>query len=215
MAVANPAAGWSIGKVAIGAVACAMICILSAALSGCGNETYGSAGNGTSGSVPAHGGNSLPPIQEPDWNNPIQGAANSLAAAQQQVPFHITQFAGGMRPYRILVSPAVEPKPLRVAVLQYRTGSGVVDVFEQKASITAAEFRDFIDWWVAQNGKPDTLGTESSALLSRRYPAMVTVAPGGRRAAIMWLKAGVKYSIQGPSIDKQDAVRLGNLLASS
>lgn len=211
VAVANPAAGWSVGKVAIGAVAGATICIFTAALSGCGNKAYVSAGNGT----PAHGGTSLPPIEEPDWNNPIQGTATSLAAAQQQVPFHITQFAGGMRPYRILVSTEAEPKSLRVAVLQYRTGSGVVDVFEQEASITAAEFQDFINWWVAQNGKPDTLGSESSALLNQRYPALVTVAPGGRRAAIMWLEAGVKYSIQGPSIDKQNAVRLGNLLASS
>jgi hypothetical protein len=151
----------------------------------------------------------------PDWAQPISHgvAVPSVSAAQRRVSFRVTTLPPAAHLHRVLVSSPGTPAALALVVLQYRTTSGLVDVYEETAQLTPAQFRRLIQWWVSRNGKPCTVGTASSAMLDHKYPAFISTSSDKRRSAIMWSEAGVQYSIQGPAITKQICIRLGNELA--
>lgn len=149
----------------------------------------------------------------PNWKDPIGGVPMaSVAAAQLHVPFRV-RVMPGPRPYRILIAPR-RPRPATIVILQYRTSFGLVDVYEETPQVTARQFRRVIAQWVALNGNSGTSGATAGVSLHHRYPALLSTTQDGRRSEIEWIEAGVEFVILGPSLSKQDCIRLAGLLAS-
>jgi hypothetical protein len=101
-----------------------------------------------------------------------------------------------------------------VIVLQYRTSSGLVDVYEELPQVGPREFRKVIASWVALNGQPGTSGTATAVMVRGRYPGLMTTTADGSRSDIRWIDAGVEYSIRGQSLTKQACIHFANELAS-
>ena len=158
------------------------------------------------------GAGEQPPV--PNWSNPIGGRVEaSLAAAQVHMPFHVRSLRTFPRPWRILETPG-GPRASRIVVLQYRTSSGLVDVYEETLQVSLSEFRKVIASWVALNGQAGTSGTSTAVMLRGKYAALMTTTADGRRSDIRWIQAGVEYTIRGPSLAKQDCLHFANELAS-
>jgi hypothetical protein len=158
------------------------------------------------------GSGEQPPV--PNWNNPIHGQVEaSLAAAQSHLPFHIRSLPGFARAGRILDTPDLRPRD-RLIVLQYRTSSGLVNVYEETPQVSAGEFRKVIASWVATNGQPGTSGSSTAVMVRGKYPALVTTASDGSRSDIRWIEAGVEYLITGPSLSKLACIHFADELAA-
>ncbi len=158
------------------------------------------------------GSGEQPPV--PNWNNPIHGRVEaSLAAAQRHMPFHLRSLPTFPRPRRILDTPALS-RDSRLIVLQYRTSSGLVNVYEETPQVSVSGFRKVIASWVGLNGQPGTSGTSAAVMVRGKYPALVTTASDGRRSDIRWIEAGVEYLITGPSLTKRACIHFANELAA-
>ena len=158
------------------------------------------------------GAGEQPPV--PNWNDPIGGPVEvSMAAAQMRMPFHLRSLPEFPRPRRIWDTPALPPA-IRVIVLQYRTSSGLVDVYEELPQVGPREFRKVIASWVGLNGQPGTSGTATAVMVRGRYPGLMTTTAGANRSDIRWIEAGVEYSIRGPSLTKHACLRFADELAA-
>lgn len=158
------------------------------------------------------GAGEQPPV--PNWSNPIGGRVEaSLAAARLHMPFHVRPLRTFSRLGRILESPG-GPSISRIVVLQYRTSSGLVDVYEETPQVSLSEFRKVIASWVVLNGQAGTSGTSTAVMLRGRYPALMTTTGDGSRSDIRWIEAGVEYLISGPSLTRQDCLHFASELAS-
>jgi hypothetical protein len=158
------------------------------------------------------GSGEQPPV--PNWSNPIGGRAEvSMAAAQLHMPFRLRSLPTFPRPWRIFDTPGL-PLASRVIVLQYRTSSGLVDVYEETPQVSPGEFRKVIASWVGSNGQPGTSGTATAVTVRGRYPALMTTTANGSRSDIRWIEAGVEYSIRGQSLTKHACIHFANELAS-
>jgi hypothetical protein len=174
----------------------------------------GCAGSGTT--QPTLSGPGQPGVEEPKWQNPIDGQeVTSIEEAQQLVAFEILVPDAFGSPVKILVTPPdSSSRGDRVVALLYEPDDyGLVVLKEHLPDVPIAEYEASNERIVEMARDSGAHGTARIVPVRGGLPALLTVSPDGSDCTIWWLEdEAFEIIVQGPDLVPEQCVEVANLV---